>query len=69
MIFSPLCVITFGHKIREVVFLNLDYGDPSSFIKLSFAFVTLFGVGMNFLPVPDIFTNLRKRILEQERND
>jgi hypothetical protein len=56
--------MTFGNKIREVVFLNLDYGDTSSFIKLNFAFVTLFGVGMNFLPVPDIFINLRKRIFE-----
>jgi hypothetical protein len=51
--------MTFGSKLREVVFLNLGYGDVQSTIKFIFAIVILFGVGMNFLPVPDIFTNLR----------
>lgn len=59
MIFSPICVLTFGYKLREIVFLNLEYGDISSFIKFNFGIVILFGVAMNFLPVPDIFANLR----------
>jgi hypothetical protein len=59
MIFTPICVMTFGNKLREVVFLNLEYGDISSFMKFNFGIVTVFGVAMNFLPVPDIFANLR----------
>ena len=64
-LFSPLCVATFGHKLREIVLLNLQYGEVSCFILLNYGIVMLFGSAMMFRPAVDIIANFRQNYLEQ----
>jgi hypothetical protein len=51
---SPLAVGVWGDKVREIVLLNLGYGDFQSFLKGAYSIVMLINIGITFMPIKDI---------------
>ena len=58
MFYAPLAVGVYGENVREIVLLNLEYGDLQSFLKGAYILVMLNNVGIMFMPVVDIVHNL-----------
>ena len=60
MIYSPLAVGVWGDKVREIILLNLEYGDFQSFLKGAYSIVMLMNVGIIFMPIKDIIHGIVK---------
>ena len=60
MIYSPLAVGVWGDKVREIILLNLEYGDFQSFLKGAYSIVMLMNVGIIFMPINDIIHGIVK---------
>ena len=54
MVYAPLAVYVYGDKVREIILLNLEYGDFQSFLKASYAVVMVINVAITFMPINDI---------------
>ena len=63
---APLCLLAYGRKIEEIVFLNLPPGDATHFIKFVFATIMIFNSAINVLPIVDICQAIRAHFQQEE---
>ena len=61
VILAPLAVITYGDSLREMVLLNLHYGDVARFTQLIYAIALAYNSGANLLPVIDAIISKKEK--------
>lgn len=58
MMFSPICILAYGHDLRDVVLLNLPYGTYDTMVQASYSMCLIYNIAINLFPVINIFNGL-----------
>jgi len=61
LFFAPLCILAWKGDLREIVLLNLDYGDFETIIKLLYPLCLYYNIAINLLPMVGLLNNLKER--------
>ena len=66
--FAPLCILAWRSNLREIVLLNLEFGEIETIIKLLYPLCLYYNIAINLIPMVGLFNNLKERFTIDETN-